>query len=989
MEDKSYLMFAKRKKKRVNGKINKEKLKKSFLKNEKYVRVSTLNRNISKKTFLHTLFKSFIKPYNEKNTAFYSILCIINNIYKCHYFTKHRCLICKPLHERTLKSQEDNVTYNSSDGDDNYLFPYNIYYNLKKINLIESGKTKNNSNNNKYQVIDKSNDISLSHNVTGKLIQKNEKECGFEKNTEEIEKEKKKVLTEENKNKEGENEERDIIYQERKNIVLSESVKLNALNNKTKLNVNIIKKNITINETQVSNTCPVQNFLNTRINLTNVQQYHFLSHDKINYVDLYNFDIFDKINIYDKILLDLNQNEIHPNVLRTGIFFNKYINTTHNHRNVDLLVALKSFIKDYTLPPYEPINRHMKVVIDKEINYIIMCKKHSISMGEVIRWFKNMISEHIGKSILEETKVIITNNINNYIRTKIVIPSIIISNYVSENIIHDSDILLIYTFDYDIYLSIVKARKKGKNFEIILVDSEPYKNSYNIKLYTKLGIPVTYTLISGLFYNIKRCTKVLLGIDAIIHNSVYGYVGTSIICMMSNINNIYVYIVCETYKISNKIIIDSFSLNNINNNLDIYDYIYMHHYHHATPHKCASQRDKQEDHGLMFSKKLNTFIESYADIKSNSVLFSKNGVENRSSCYSSSGNRCSNNSSSVCGKPIITYCVSQLKRANSSQNGSKFTSTQKKEQTVTCEDQPTEKFQGNEMNIGYEKNTEQYSSNSCYSLHIKTSTEHESSNNVLKSVSTVEEKNTSFFMNSYKEEKRENSILKDGLYEKLNIYKMNEEESNIEEKKGNTFSLSHIKEVSNNSSSIISTKGILKQPISVFRDIKNESTNISITYKQSCANLLNDDNKNVNKNNKVFSNLKSDKNYCEKSKYSLNFRNSININTMPNNLNKRTEYNKLEEDKICCNNICNSICNSIGHMNIKNVCTDNYIETNLFSSVLSHINKINSNTDKSFYVANICNDVTPLKYISYIVTEVGVYTNENKNALNVFMQNNI
>ncbi|SBS82834.1 initiation factor 2 subunit family, putative [Plasmodium ovale curtisi] len=914
MDDKSYLTFAKRKKKRVSGTINKEKFKKSFLKSEKYVRVSTLNKNISKKTFLHTLFKGFIKPYNERNTAFYSILCIINNIYKCHYFTEHRCLICKPLHENTSKLEEENLHYCSSDGDDNSpTFPFNIYYNFKKINLIELGKAKNFHTNGRS-----GGDVSVSPCAVKKYAKGSDTTCrDSEKNKEGSEREKKKVKKEEVQNEKREG----TIFEENKNIMLSESVKSSVSNNKTKLSVSITKQNISVCETQPFSTCPIQNFLNGKFNFANAQKYNFLSHDKIdNVVDVYNFDVYDKINIYDKILLDLNQNEIHPTVLRTGIFFNKYMNTSHNHRNVDLLIALKSFIKDYTLPPYEPINRHMKIVIDKEINYIIMCKKHSISMGEVIRWFKHMITEHIGKSILEETKEIIINNINNYIRTKIVVPSIHISNYISENIIDNNDILLIYTFDYDIYLSIVKAKKKGKNFQIILVDSEPYKNSYNIKLYTKLGILVTYTLISGLFYNIKKCTKVLLGIDAIIHNSVYGYVGTSIICMMSSINNVQVYIVCETYKISNKIIIDSFSMNNINNNLDIYDYIYMHHYHNATPHKSVFKKDKYVDHSITFSKKLNNFIESYSDIKSNSILFSN---------VNSAGSR-----TPPILSPRITYSPVQPKRSNSPKR--------------TCDIEVA--IAATDANV---------------SFLIETEEAEKPNNTVTKSGCTLQSNNdVPLFVKNCKEEKRDTVILKESHYETIKINERKEEKSSvrINEK---IVSSNHVKEV--NSSTVVSTKGILKHPINLSQGSKNESENISHqNNKQNYTNLSNDS-KNINKKNKVFFNLKSDKTFYEKNSYSVNFKNCFD--TPSNNMNAQMKQNQGEEDKICCNTICDSICNSIGNINIKNVCTDKHYGTNLFSSVLSHIDKINSNSDKSFYVANICSDVTPLKYISYIVTE--------------------
>ncbi|CRG99692.1 initiation factor 2 subunit family, putative [Plasmodium relictum] len=952
MDDKYHLTFVKRKKKKVNGKISKEKCKKNFVKNEKYLRVSTLNKNISKKTFLYTLFKSFIKPYNERNTAFYSILCIINNIYKCRYFFKHRCLICKPFHDKRVSTKDDNAY--SSDGDDS--FPYNIYYNIKKMNLLESNKIKNNNSNNnnndKSGINNKANTKSISSYLSAKSMQQNSEQISEpeEKMEEkEKEKEKKRVAREENKKSGREKEEREGIEEESKTI-LSESLKSNIVCNKTRLSSNS-KHNISIiNETQVS-TLTMHNFVNMKLNLTNANQYHFLSHEKMNYVDIYNFDLFDKINMYDKILLDLNQNEIHPNILRTGIFFNKYCNTTHNHRNVDLLIALKSFIKDYTLPPYEPINKHMKVVIDKEINYIIMCKKHSVSMGEVIRWFKNMISEHIGKSVLEETKEIIINNINNYIRTKIVIPSINISNHISEYIIEDNDVLLIYTFDYVIYLSIVKAKKKGKNFEIILVDSEPYKNSYNIKLYTKLGISVTYTLISGLFYNIKRCTKILLGIDAVIHNSVYGYVGTSIICMLANISNVNVYIICETYKISNKIIIDSFNMNNINNNLDIYDYIYMHHYHHANPHNCASNKKKNIEYGSTFNKNLNNFIHSFCDIKMNNILF---------------------NNMHIFNKPTIKYS-SELNKVNSLKNSNKSKNTKKDKEPAIDNAIPRNELLRSEINKSYECSIVQFSNSSFHS-----ETKKDQNTNDLffknKKKNINKEQKSFFFMKNCKEENNI-SIIKENFCDIINT----NEENNIK-KKDRNVSLSNFKEVNS-----ISTKNILKRQINLSHESKSENTSISFSNKQNSQNILND-NKNIKKN-KGFFNLWNDKNFIEKNTYSLNFKNHFDVKI--NNINSQIEQNEDEDEQISCNNVCDSICNSIGNINIKNICTDKHNETNLFSSVFSHINKINSNNDKSFYVANICNDVTPLKYINYIVTEVGVYTSVNKNALNVFIHNNI
>ncbi|VWU48343.1 translation initiation factor eIF-2B subunit delta, putative [Hepatocystis sp. ex Piliocolobus tephrosceles] len=1039
MDEKSYLTFSKRKKKKVNGKINKEKSKKNVFKTEKYMRVSALNKNINSKTFLHTLFKSFIKPYNEKNTAFYAILCIINNIYKCQYFIKHRCFICKSFHEEVHELNEDKLYNYSSDEDGNSCSRYNLYYHMKRNKNAKVGKVKNSPLSN----------INTNNMIGSMNINNSSNYCG--------------------KNRTNSNATKDLTSTNRKHFL--------------------------------ANMCDISNLLKSKLNMpsnaVNMNDYHFLIANKMGFSDLYNFDLFDKINIYDRMLLDLNQSEIHPNILRTGIFFNKRTNTSHNHRNVDLLIALKSFIKDYTLPPYEPITRHMKIFIDKEINYIIMCKKHSVSMGEVIRWFKNMIAKHIGKTLLEETKEIITNNINNYIRTKIVIPSINISNYISDKIINNNDILLIYTFDYDIYLSIVKAKKNGKNFEIIIVDSEPYKNSYNIKLYTKLGIPVTYTLISGLFYNIKKCTKVLLGIDAIIHNSVYGYVGTSVICMVSNINNVQVYIVCETYKISNKIMIDSFCMNNINNNLDIYDYIYMHHYHHSTSYNFVNKTEKPIDHSLSFNKKLNNFIDSYADITSSNILFNDGKSHNRNNRFNQIRTGNSNKTTST---PIITYSLSssllwgdrkkknnkkKIKNNNNSNNNNndgdnkknaciyvplqyekknnymldkhttdslttnlnddctiKHTTQEKKyiknsyneaggtdetknSELLACVEVSTSNSNDNFLlhndtaSIDDKKTNSDDINEICNSndsvgrdINIVSTKKRESSPNNVDTVE-VDEKNDKSFLNEYNEKKRNNNGGNDGGNNGGNNGSSNDNRTLEEFKKlketdtkGGT---NYTKDTCTTSiSSIMSSKIEEKHIIinnNISKQFKNEKEIISFDLKEN-YNVISASRTSGIGSNRSIDSSNEKHNVIIKNKFFINSNTGKTMyesslprpNNLKNVLSHNTSYNLYSQGKpnencegtsISCNHMCDSICKKIGNINIKNVCTDKHNEINMFSSVLSHIDKINSNTDKSFYIANICNDITPLKYISYIVTEVGVYTSENKNALNVFIQNNL
>lgn len=850
MEDKAFAEFTRRRKKKVNTRINKDKFKKSFLKNEKYKR-SMVSKSSCKKTYLYSLFKSFIKPYNERNTVFYSILCIINNINRCRFFEDQRCLICKSR-ETVLEKEEDSDKAHVEDvGIRELASSSNYHWNRRSRNnsLDTNGRREENR-------VKRRGKNKCSGNVSNELgdivgeIEIEETEKKVEK--ERVEKFERMV---EKNGKVLETIEESVHVSEWKHskenltdLIRSESKKSITVHVKNVIQGNI-KRRIHSNETETSKSNLT---VYGKMNLSSQKnRFSFFSNENLGFRDIFHFELLDKINMHDKILLDLSQTDIHPTILRTGIFFNKYCNTTHNHRNVDLLIALKCFIQDYSLPPYEHIKKHMKIVIDREINYIIMCKKHSVSMGEVIRWFKCMVSEHIGKRVLEETKECIVNSIDNYIRTKIVSPSISIANYISNNIIEANDVLLLYTFDYVVYLSIVKAKRKGTKFEIILVDSEPYKNANNIKLYTKLGIRVTYTLISALMYNLKKCTKILLGIDAVIHNSVYGSVGTSVICMIANLHNVKVYIICETYKISNKIIIDSFNMNNINNNMDIYNYMYMHHYHHgvSTTSNTTQERNKNKniDTGLAFNKKLNSQMDSLLQTKIQDILFPVS-------------------SDTVNRSPIIRY-VDKMQRVT------------------------TKKEEG--FNKSTKGNREDYEIN--------------------------ERRNKLMYK---KEEYKEPSVNKNTLNsmkENPNCFIVSKEMKKPEQLKGDVFSMK-----------------------------KGNDSNV--------------------------------KRHC--------------ISYFMNPFVSKTGSGKIQAEDTkgnssCCNNTCSTIRNQIGDVDIKNVCTDKYNETNLFSAVFSHINKINSNSDKSFYVANISNDITPLKYINYIITEIGVYSTVNKNALNVFIHSNI
>ena len=78
------------------------------------------------------------------------------------------------------------------------------------------------------------------------------------------------------------------------------------------------------------------------------------------------------------------------------------------------------------------------------------------------------------------------------------------------------------------------------------------------------GIECTYILLNALTYVLQDVTKVLLGASALMSDgSVFGRVGTASVAMAAHAHNIPVLICGETYKISNRVQLESITSNEL------------------------------------------------------------------------------------------------------------------------------------------------------------------------------------------------------------------------------------------------------------------------------------------------------------------------------------------------------------------------------------------------------------------------------------------
>jgi translation initiation factor eIF-2B subunit delta len=80
-------------------------------------------------------------------------------------------------------------------------------------------------------------------------------------------------------------------------------------------------------------------------------------------------------------------------------------------------------------------------------------------------------------------------------------------------------------------------------------------------------IPSGYIQLNALTFVMKQVTKVILGASALMSNGAiyYGRVGTACAALLAKDNHIPVLVWCETYKISNKVRLESITQNELGN----------------------------------------------------------------------------------------------------------------------------------------------------------------------------------------------------------------------------------------------------------------------------------------------------------------------------------------------------------------------------------------------------------------------------------------
>jgi len=283
-------------------------------------------------------------------------------------------------------------------------------------------------------------------------------------------------------------------------------------------------------------------------------------------------ELFQHLPQYKRHIISVKQHigKIHPAILNLGLKYNEGTITGANARAHGMLTAIRAMITDWK--PDEQLGKRRTAdqlirALNDAYRLLIDCRDPSISMGNAYKWLKGTIinidskNPNISWALLSRH---IINELDTYARDRIEFALKVIMASAADRI-KDGDVILTYARSFCVEEALLTAHSQQKKFRVIVVDSRPrHEGKKLMKRLVCAGLSVTYCLLNAIGSVVKEANMVFLGAASILSNgSLFSRVGTSMIAITARHFNIPVLVLCETYKFSERIKIDSICYNSL------------------------------------------------------------------------------------------------------------------------------------------------------------------------------------------------------------------------------------------------------------------------------------------------------------------------------------------------------------------------------------------------------------------------------------------
>ena len=260
---------------------------------------------------------------------------------------------------------------------------------------------------------------------------------------------------------------------------------------------------------------------------------------------------------------------LHPEVIELGIKYALGQLRGGNSRCRAMLQVFSTVLNDY-YPPEDATDYRShfdQFVLKPSFTFwTTRCRPHSVSMGNAFTFLKTAVASLSRDLPLAEAKEILQETIERYLLERLDYAGQAIAQHAMAKI-EDGDVVLTYGHAETISVLLTMAKQEGKKFYVWVVDSRPlWEGKETLQKLREAKISCGYIQLNALTYVMQQVTKVFLGAKSLMSNgSIYGRIGTAGVALLAKDKHIPVLVCCESYKISNKVQLESITQNELGN----------------------------------------------------------------------------------------------------------------------------------------------------------------------------------------------------------------------------------------------------------------------------------------------------------------------------------------------------------------------------------------------------------------------------------------
>jgi translation initiation factor eIF-2B subunit delta len=163
-----------------------------------------------------------------------------------------------------------------------------------------------------------------------------------------------------------------------------------------------------------------------------------------------------------------------------------------------------------------------------------------------------------------QSKQYVLDQIEKFLQERVYGADQMISKYALSKI-NDNDVIMTYARSHVVEMALKVAWQSGKRFRVIIVDSKPKREGKEmLRRLVKEGLDCSYVMINAVSYMMKEATKVFIGGHTMMYNgNLLSRCGTALVALTAQTYQVPVIVLCETYKFTEKVHLESFSLNEL------------------------------------------------------------------------------------------------------------------------------------------------------------------------------------------------------------------------------------------------------------------------------------------------------------------------------------------------------------------------------------------------------------------------------------------